>query len=589
MTTPRTQLSPWRLGAQLARYRPGLFALGMALWIAFWAVPAATGLVLQAIFDRIGGQAGFDLLSFVALLLAVEGTRLVVLYWAIVVFTRWWVHIESLLRRNLLAAQLANRREEQGEPVTSASEAIPVFRDDSADLVKFVDTWLDVAGTMTFGVIAVAVMIRVDPTLTLVVALPLVAVFLVMRVLAERLRHVRRADREATVRVTGYLGTLFSSVQALKVAGAEDRAVDHLRTLNAARRRTALKDRVLNDSLDAFGGSTVDLSIGLVLLLVATSMRAGEFTVGDLALFASYIAALASIPRWAGLLLARHRHAQVAASRMGALLPDGDASHAVTHHDLQLDGARPPGRPRETHPGPAAVELIGFGTADGRVHGIDLRLAPGSFTVVCGEVGSGKSSLLRAMLGLAGPTEGTLRWNGREVTDLAAHMTPPRCAYVPQVPRLFSDTLRENLTVGLATTDGSLSDALQRAAFDTDLDEMRDGLDTLVGPRGVRLSGGQLQRAATSRALVADPGLLVLDDLSSALDAATERRVWERVMAEQRATVLAVSHRAGALERADQVVVLSGGEVAAAGTLDELCATGIDPLASSAPGRRSRK
>jgi ATP-binding cassette subfamily B protein len=111
---------------------------------------------------------------------------------------------------------------------------------------------------------------------------------------------------------------------------------------------------------------------------------------------------------------------------------------------------------------------------------------------------------------------------------------------------------------------------LRRAAFDSDVQAMPAGLATTVGARGVRLSGGQLQRAATARALTAGPALLALDDLSSALEARTERRVWTRLRHGAPRTVLVVSHRAAALERADQVVLLDAGRVRAAGTWAEL-------------------
>jgi ATP-binding cassette subfamily B protein len=298
-------------------------------------------------------------------------------------------------------------------------------------------------------------------------------------------------------------------------------------------------------------------------------MRAGEFSVGDLALFASYIGALSGLPRWASLMLARHRHAQVTARRLSSLLPGEDASPAFVHRPLRLaEGAAPRVRPRVPRPPPAAVELRAFGVRhgdDATLAGIDLRLASGSFTVVCGPVGSGKTTLLRGLLGLTGDVEGDVLWNGEPLAELAAHMVPPNAAYVPQVPRLCSASLRDNLTLGVARPPSTSPRPCARPRSTT-TSRRCDGLNTLVGPRGVRLSGGQLQRAATARALVADPALLVLDDLSSALDAATERRLWTRLLdgrhgRRQPPTVLVVSHRAAALAHADQVVVLEGGRI----------------------------
>jgi ABC-type multidrug transport system fused ATPase/permease subunit len=411
--------------------------------------------------------------------------------------------------------------------------------------------------------IAAVVMFAVDPGLALVALAPTPWVIWIAYRYGQRNRPATQEVQQRIAELTAEAEENIGGVRVVKAFAQEQR---QLRRFSKAVARV-FDQSMVSTRLRAFYSPFIGFlpQLGLAALLLVGGRQAinGTLTVGEFTAFYGYVLMLTGPMRWLGMALGMAQRAVASGARVFELL---DRTPRLV--------AAPDARPLP--PGGGRVELrgvtFGYDPEEPVLRDIDLDVEAGRTVALVGPTGSGKTTLVMLIPRLYDVDEGAVLVDGVDVRDLDPATLRREVAVVSDDAFLFSAPLWENIAYARPdASDDEVRRAAERAGLAEVIDELPEGLETLVGERGHTLSGGQRQRVAIARALLAEPRILILDDATSSVDATNESRIKSALAEVMRGrTTFVIAHRLSTIALADEVVVLEEGEIAARGTHDEL-------------------
>ena len=416
--------------------------------------------------------------------------------------------------------------------------------------------------TIALFVIVISYMVSIAPSLTLYTLLPLPVLSITIYQLSKAINIRSTAVQETLAKLSSYTQEAFSGIGVIKSYNLQPSIENSFATLSLESKN----QNVALAKVQAWFFPLMILLIGFSNLLViyvgGKQYIAGEIEIGVLAEFIIYVTMLTWPVATVGWVTSIVQQAEASQKRINAFLKqkpsikNGFSTKKITHAQLSFE------KVSFTYPdtGIKALKDISFELKEGETLGI------------VGKTGSGKSTLLELIARLYDPTEGKVIIDDQNANAYSLNNLREVIGYVPQNPFLFSESIENNIRFG--KKDASLEEiveAAKNAAVHNNIKDFKEGYKTLLGERGVTLSGGQIQRLSIARALIKDPMILLFDDCLSAVDADTEDKILAHLnKVSQDKTTCIVSHRVSSVKNADKIIVLKEGEIIQQGTHNEL-------------------
>jgi ATP-binding cassette subfamily B protein len=431
---------------------------------------------------------------------------------------------------------------------------------------------MNALNTAIVYVAVLSVMLSLDATLTAVALAFFPVLYFAVNRLSRRVYARSLAVQEQLAEISNRAQENISGIQQVKIYAQEDREIGRFAALCDEFRRRNLSLARVRGLMVALIGVFSGLGTLLVLFVGGLHVIRGKISLADFVAFNAYLAQLAWPTIALGWIVNVFQRAAGAMRRLDEIFR---ARPAIPPPEW----GQAPFRVRETVPDPVSGDLVirdltftyDAGRGAPALSGVSVTIPQGSRVAIVGAVGSGKSTLAHLIARVYPAPEHAISIGGEDVSRVPVERVRAGIGFVPQEAFLFSRSLRDNVAFGRPEAEiDDVERAVRTARLDADLPSFPQGLDTIVGERGITLSGGQRQRATLARALLAEPGILLLDDALSAVDADTERAILAALTERTTSTLILITHRFSALHAVDRILVLHEGRLVEDGTHEEL-------------------
>ena len=433
-----------------------------------------------------------------------------------------------------------------------------IISDSSTSIIRIITTFIT----------AFAILFWMSPTLSIILFAPLVLIVPMVIWFSTRVQRKYRKQRESTGGIVAILENVLSGITVVQAYNATPFETERIESQSGDYRDQAIQAAFIRNRFIPGIYVVAGISFGLLVSAGGWVMSSGEISVGQFVTFL-LISTRMTMPMFIlGMLLNQLQKGEAASRRVFAII---DLEPSIS----DSEGAKDLDEPITT----VSFDSVTFAypsTSVNVLNDVSFRVESGGFLGIMGHTGAGKSTILKLVEKFYQPQSGQVRINGQDISEFTIHSIRSRIGFVSQDPFLFFGTIRDNVAYARDASDDDVKLALETAGAWEFVAELENGMETMVGDRGVRLSGGQRARISLARALLMNPDVLILDEASAALDAETEKRIQQSLFGggngsngKKRITI-GVAHRLATIRNADEIISMVDGAIVERGSHEEL-------------------